>query len=60
MGLAESYHPWYILSMNRLPTLRVLFFRTQFGREPVRDWLLELDRQDRKVIGEDIKLVQFR
>ena len=60
MGLAESYHPWYILSVNRLPTLRVLFFRTQFGREPVRDWLLELDRQDRKVIGEDIKLVQFR
>ncbi|MCB0073790.1 MAG: type II toxin-antitoxin system RelE/ParE family toxin [Caldilineaceae bacterium] len=46
--------------MDRLPTLRVLFFRTQSGREPVRDWLLELNKQDRKIIGEDIKLVQFR
>lgn len=37
-----------------------MFFRTNAGREPVRDWLLELDKEDRKVIGEDIKLVQFR
>ncbi|MEZ4715290.1 MAG: hypothetical protein R2851_04275 [Caldilineaceae bacterium] len=27
--------------------------------QPVR-WLLELNKQDRKIIGEDIKLVQFR
>jgi phage-related protein len=40
--------------------MRVIFFRTESSREPVRDWLLELDKQDRKVIGEDIKLVQFR
>jgi hypothetical protein len=41
--------------MSELPVLNVLFFRTQSGREPVRDWLLELDNEDRKVIGEDIK-----
>jgi len=46
--------------LNNEPTLRVVFFRSELGREPVREWLKELDRDDRKVIGEDIKLVQFR
>jgi phage-related protein len=39
--------------------LRVYFFRTASNAEPVRDWLMELDRKDRKTIGEDIKTVQF-
>ena len=42
------------------PVLNVVFFRSGSGREPVREWLKSLDRTDRKVIGEDIKLVQFR
>jgi phage-related protein len=46
--------------MSTEPFLRVVFFRTESGREPVREWLLELDKEDRKVVGEDIKLVQFR
>lgn len=46
--------------MNAEPVLRVVFFRTDAGREPVRQWLKELDRADRKVIGEDIWLVQLR
>jgi phage-related protein len=46
--------------MNSEPILRVVFFRSESGREPVRDWLLEFDKEDRKTIGEDIKLVQFR
>jgi phage-related protein len=46
--------------MSADPILRVVFFRTEAGHEPVREWLLELDKADRKVIGEDIKLVQFR
>lgn len=29
------------------------------GREPVREWLKKLDRRDRRVIGEDIKDVEF-
>jgi phage-related protein len=41
------------------PTLRVVFYRTAAGREPVRDWLRGLDREDRKVIGEDVKTVQY-
>ena len=42
------------------PVLTVVFFRTESDREPVREWLKGLERADRKVIGEDIKLVQFR
>lgn len=40
--------------------LNIVFFRTEGGNEPVREWLKSLDKEDRKVIGEDIKLVQFR
>ena len=29
------------------------------GREPVREWLKALGPEDRKVIGEDIKVVEF-
>jgi len=39
--------------------LQVVFFRTDAGTEPVRDWLKKLDPKDRKTIGEDIKTVQF-
>ena len=46
--------------MSEGPILCVVFFRNDSGVEPVREWLKELDREDRKVIGEDIKLVQFR
>ena len=46
--------------MNTEPILSVVFFRTDAGREPVRQWLKSLDATDRKAIGEDIKLVQFR
>ena len=46
--------------MNAEPLLNVVFFRTDAGRERVREWLNSLDKEDRKTIGEDIKLVQFR
>ncbi len=46
--------------MNTSPILAVVFFLTNSGREPVREWLKNLDKKDRKVIGEDVKLVQFR
>ena len=41
------------------PTLTVSFYRTEAGNEPVRDWLIELPRDDRKAVGTDIKTVQF-
>ncbi|HYF53066.1 MAG TPA: type II toxin-antitoxin system RelE/ParE family toxin [Salinarimonas sp.] len=36
-----------------------IFYRTEGGREPVRDWLKALDRAGRRGIGEDVKLVDF-
>jgi len=41
------------------PILDVRFFRTDAGTEPVREWLKDLPAIDRKMIGEDIKTVQF-
>lgn len=46
--------------MSTEPLLQVILFRTASGREPVREWLKEMTKEDRQVIGEDIKLVQFR
>ena len=40
---------------NRLP---VVFFATSAGTEPVREWLKELDKDDRREIGSDILAVQ--
>ena len=45
--------------MSNQLRLRVIFFRTEMGREPVRAWLKSLPRADRITIGEDIKTVQF-
>jgi phage-related protein len=42
--------------LKRLPAR---FYRLDSGREPVREWLKELDPEDRKIIGEDIKDVEF-
>ena len=39
--------------------LKVVFFKTDTGNEPVRDWLKELSRDDCKVIGTDILTVQY-
>jgi phage-related protein len=44
---------------EREPILSVTFFRTETGREPVREWLKSLPREERRIIGEDIKMVQF-
>jgi phage-related protein len=41
------------------PVLRVKFYRTTEGREPVREWLKALPASERKAIGDDIRTVQF-
>ena len=42
-----------------LKSLPARFYRSDTGREPVREWLKGLDRTDRRIIGEDIKDVEF-
>lgn len=39
--------------------LRVIFFKTGAGNEPVRDWLLTLGIDEKKTIGADILAVQW-
>lgn len=39
--------------------LRVVFYKTETGKEPVRDWLKSLLREEKKIIGQDIKTIQF-
>ncbi len=41
------------------PLLQVFFYKSDAGNEPVRDWLRGLSKKDKKIIGEDIKTVQF-
>lgn len=41
------------------PVLEVRFYRTTVGNEPVRDWLKELSKEDKKSIGDDVKTVQL-
>jgi phage-related protein len=42
-----------------LVKLSVRFYATASGAEPVREWLRSLPAAERKIIGEDIKTVQF-
>ena len=39
--------------------LNVVFFKTEAGNEPVREWLKDLPKEDRKDIGTDILTVQY-
>jgi phage-related protein len=39
--------------------ITVRFFKTPSGNEPVRDWLKKQTAGDKKLIGEDIKAVEF-
>ena len=42
----------------RAKRLPIDFFATSAGREPVREWLREFDRDDRREIGGDVLAVQ--
>jgi phage-related protein len=39
--------------------LEIVFYKTDQGNEPVREWLQKLFKADKKIIGEDIKTVQY-
>ncbi len=42
--------------MKRIPAA---FYENASGQEPVRQWLKALNEKDRKIIGDDIRLVEF-
>jgi phage-related protein len=43
--------------MRKLPAV---FYRSASGDEPVREWLMTLEKIDRQIIGEDIAYVQYK
>lgn len=43
-------------NLKRIP---LRFWRSATGREPVREWLNGLSREDQRIIGRDIAKVQF-
>jgi len=45
--------------MKQERPLLVSFYKTEAGNEPAREWLKSLSKKDKKLIGEDIKTVQF-
>jgi phage-related protein len=44
---------------NAVKRLPAHFYQLPSGREPVREWLQDLDIADRRIVGEDIKDVEF-
>ena len=45
--------------MSDVKRIKASFFKTELGKEPVRDWLMSLPKDERQKIGEDIKTVEF-
>jgi len=41
---------------KRIP---LVFFRTDAGAEPVRDWLRALPKPDRRIVGEGLKQLEY-
>lgn len=45
---------------EQIPKIPLVFYRTAAGNEPVRDWLKDMHRDDRLMIGADLQRVQYR
>jgi phage-related protein len=39
--------------------IKTVFFKSESGKMPVRDWLYKLSKEERKIIGTEIKTVEF-
>lgn len=53
---------WFIFAfrMKFGEKIEVLFFRTSAGNEPVREMLSALPEEEKKIIGSDLRAVQWR
>jgi phage-related protein len=38
--------------------ISVDFYKQESGKEPVREWLKSLKKEEKRIIGEDIKMIQ--
>jgi len=39
--------------------IKVIFYENSNGKKPVQEWLHTLSKEDKRVIGEDIKTVEY-
>ena len=44
---------------KRIVELKVYFYATELGNEPVKKWMKDLSLKDKQIIAEDIKTVQY-
>ncbi|MEO8494791.1 MAG: type II toxin-antitoxin system RelE/ParE family toxin [Planctomycetota bacterium] len=47
------------MAKKNLKRIEAKFFQSESGNEPVREWLLSLDADDRKIVGDDIRTAEF-
>lgn len=45
--------------IDRSKKIAARFYLTPSGRNPVREWLLNLPKADRRILGKDIQKVEF-
>lgn len=46
--------------MNPPRKLEIVFYRSARGAEPVREWLIGLETNKRREVGQDLQRVQYR
>ena len=45
--------------MDKTKKISAYCYKLDSGKEPVREWLLSLDRNDCQIIGKDIQKIEF-
>ena len=53
-------HIWFVMPGERPRKVPVVFYQTAAGSEVVRNWLRDLDEDDRNAIGQDLMRAQYR
>lgn len=57
--MCQKWHIWPDQMIDRAKKLPARFYISQTGRNPVREWILELPAKDRHTVGKDIQKVEF-
>ena len=47
------------LRVEAIKKIEAIFYKLDSGKEPVKEWLIDLDREDRRTVGKDIQKVEF-
>jgi phage-related protein len=57
--MCQKWHNQADRMIDRTKKLPARFYISPAGRNPVRQWILELPSEDRQTIGKDIQKVEF-